>query len=244
MALRIAIRTYVCYALFMETQMTQELRDAIIAAADQRSTGIPTLTETAYGFQLTIVGLNSDEPDEDGAEDDPSLRDEVERLIASQPDPDAYPGNADYEVLWTDPEGNKTYIDLTRRSAPPAKQGYEEMMTTQTPTRPIRLTDGTVWHTERGAWHRITETMICHGMLYEPPTAQEWQAWRDAVRAAREADDAEAPETWETMLDIGAHLGALLAHPTSERYQLYMSYHDAAADCGGYADHREICARA
>jgi hypothetical protein len=93
--------------------MTQELKDKIIAAADRRSRGIPRLEETPYGCKLTIVGLNSDEPEEDGDEDEPSLRDEVEQLISSHPDPDALnPANTDYEVLWTDPEGNETYIDL------------------------------------------------------------------------------------------------------------------------------------
>lgn len=93
--------------------MNSILKDEIIAAADRRSRGIPVLEETAYGFRLTIVGLNSDEPEEDGDEDEPSLRDEVEQLIASHPDPDALnPGNTDYEVLWTDPEGNKAYIDI------------------------------------------------------------------------------------------------------------------------------------
>lgn len=96
--------------------MTQALKDEIIAAADRRSRGIPTLEETPYGFRLTVVGLNSDEPEEDGDEDEPSLRDEVEQLIASHPDPDALnPGNTDYEVLWTDPEGNETYIDINAR---------------------------------------------------------------------------------------------------------------------------------
>ena len=93
--------------------MTPELKAEIIAAADRRSRGIPELQETPYGFVLTIVGLNSDEPEEDGGEDDPSLRDEVEQLIGMNPDPDALnPGNQDYEVLWTDPEGNETYIEI------------------------------------------------------------------------------------------------------------------------------------
>ncbi len=93
--------------------MTQKLKAEIIAAADRRSRGIPELQETPCGFVLTIVGLNSDEPEEDGDEDDPSLRDEVEQLIAANPDRDALnPGNQDYEVLWTDPEGNETYIEI------------------------------------------------------------------------------------------------------------------------------------
>jgi hypothetical protein len=95
--------------------MTNELKAEIIAAADRRSRGIPELQETPYGFVLTIVGLNSDEPEEDAEEDgdEPSLRDEVEQLIASHHDPDALnPGNTDYEVLWTDPEGNETYIEI------------------------------------------------------------------------------------------------------------------------------------
>jgi hypothetical protein len=90
--------------------MTQELKDKIIAAADRRSRGIPTLEETPHGLKLTIVGLNSDEPEEDGDEDEPSLRDEVEQLISSHPDPDAL----NCEVLWTDPEGNETYIAIGR----------------------------------------------------------------------------------------------------------------------------------
>ena len=93
--------------------MTQELKDKIIAAANGRSRGIPTLEETQYGFKLTIVGLNYSEPEEDGDPEDPSLRDEVERLIATNPDPDALnPGNTDYEVLWTDPEGDESYLDI------------------------------------------------------------------------------------------------------------------------------------
>lgn len=100
--------------------MTNEIKDQIIAAANRRCSGIPTLSDTPNGFEVTIPGLYSSEPEEDGIEGDPSLRDEIAAILAARREdgmlnPDK--AGEDYDVNWSEDGGNsRSFIEIVERS--------------------------------------------------------------------------------------------------------------------------------